>query len=247
MLPGHREAAVLLLERMEARARELSAGPGVLRLQLNVKPTLDTSLLTGRGYRTIRRYQVMTRTLAPAADPAPTPPAGLTLRHCAGDEADRHRAHALVERTFAAHFGHVDRSYETWLDHLDGRKLDWSLVWIASLPGHGDVAVLLTRDDRTSTAWVSHIGVAEEVRGRGSAASCSATASPSTRSAAGTAWASAWTPATRPARSRCTRRTAWACTTRSTRGSFHCTPRGDRGGTRGCNRANEECAGPHIG
>ncbi|MFE9477766.1 GNAT family N-acetyltransferase [Streptomyces spororaveus] len=167
VLPGHREAAVLLLERMEARARELSAGPGVLRLQLNVKPTLDTSLLTGRGYRTIRRYQVMTRTLAPAADPAPTPPAGLALRHCAGDEADRHRAHALVERTFAAHFGHVDRSYETWLDHLDGRKLDWSLVWIASLPGHGDVAVLLTRDDRTSTAWVSHIGVAEEVRGRG--------------------------------------------------------------------------------
>ncbi|MFB6579069.1 GNAT family N-acetyltransferase [Streptomyces sp. NPDC056402] len=77
------------------------------------------------------------------------------------------RAHALIERTFAAHFGHVDRPYETWLDHMEGRKLDWSLVWIASLPGHGDAAVLLTRDDRTSTAWVSHIGVAEEVRGRG--------------------------------------------------------------------------------
>ncbi|WP_326588189.1 GNAT family N-acetyltransferase [Streptomyces sp. NBC_01294] len=167
VLPGHREAAALLLDHMEARAREITAGPGVLRLQLNVKPTLDLSLLTGRGYRTIRHYQVMTRSLTPAGDPPPAPPAGLTLRHCGDDEADRHRAHALVEETFAAHFGHVDRPYESWLDHIDGRKLDWSLVWIASLPGHGDVGVLLTRDDRTSMGWVSHIGVRKDVRGLG--------------------------------------------------------------------------------
>ncbi|MFE9928941.1 GNAT family N-acetyltransferase [Streptomyces sp. NPDC005533] len=167
VLPGHDEAAVLLLERMEARARELTAGSGVLRLQLNVEPTLDLSHLTGRGYRTIRRYQVMTRSLSRAADLPPAVPAGLTLRHCADDEADRRRAHALIEETFAAHFGHVDRPYESWLDHIDGRRLDWSLVWIASLPGHGDAAVLLTRDDRTSMAWVGHIGVAKELRGRG--------------------------------------------------------------------------------
>ncbi len=109
----------------------------------------------------------MTRSLSPASDLPPAPPAGLTLRHCGDDEADRRRAHALVEETFAAHFGHVDRPYETWLDHIDGRKLDWSLVWIASLPGHGDAAVLLTRDDRTSMGWVSHIGVRKDVRGRG--------------------------------------------------------------------------------
>ncbi|WP_030713752.1 GNAT family N-acetyltransferase [Streptomyces sp. NRRL F-2580] len=167
VLPGHDEAAVRLLEHMEARARELTAGSGVLRLQLNVEPTLDLAHLTGRGYRTIRRYQVMTRSLSPAADLPPAVPAGLTLRHCADDEADRRRAHALIEETFAAHFGHVDRPYESWLDHIDGRRLDWSLVWIASLPGHGDAAVLLTRDDRTSMAWVGHIGVRKELRGRG--------------------------------------------------------------------------------
>ncbi|MFE5673513.1 GNAT family N-acetyltransferase [Streptomyces erythrochromogenes] len=167
VLPGHHEAAVLLLERMEDRARAINAGPGVLRLQLNVKPTIDLALLAGRGYRTIRRYQVMTRSLSATADLAPAPPEGLALRHCGDDEADRHRAHALVEETFAAHFGHVDRPYETWLDHIEGRGLDWSLVWIASLPGEGDVAVLLTRDDRTSMAWVSHIGVRDDVRGRG--------------------------------------------------------------------------------
>ncbi|MCJ0871308.1 N-acetyltransferase [Streptomyces sp. AP-93] len=169
VLPGHDEAAVRLLELMEARAHEMKGGEGEgrLRLQLNVKPTLDLGILTARGYCTVRQYKVMTRALDEAAATAPTAPAGLTLRDCAGDEADRMRAHALIEETFAAHFGHVDRPYELWLDHIDGRGLDWSLVWIASLPGHGDVGVLLTRDDRTSMGWLSHIGVTEEVRGRG--------------------------------------------------------------------------------
>ncbi|MCX5194593.1 GNAT family N-acetyltransferase [Streptomyces sp. NBC_00249] len=169
VLPGHPEAALRLLELMEARARELAAGdaPAQLRLQLNVKPTLDLSLLTGRGYRTVRHYQVMTRRLGPADTAPPAPPAGLVLRDCAADEADRRRAHALVEETFAAHFGHADRPYEAWLDHLDARRLDWSLVWIASLPGQGDVAVLLTRDDRTPMGWISHIGVRKDQRGRG--------------------------------------------------------------------------------
>ncbi|MFJ9938889.1 GNAT family N-acetyltransferase [Streptomyces erythrochromogenes] len=167
VLPGHDEAATLLLERMETRAREITGGTGTLKIQLNVKPTIDLGLLADRGYRTIRRYQVMTRSLSAAADLAPAPPQGLALRHCGDDEADRRRAHALVEETFAAHFGHVDRPYESWLDHIEGRALDWSLVWIASLPGEGDVAVLLTRDDRTSMAWISHIGVRKDVRGRG--------------------------------------------------------------------------------
>ncbi|WP_251050107.1 MULTISPECIES: N-acetyltransferase [unclassified Streptomyces] len=169
VLPGHSEAAVRLLELMEIRAREMNAGAGagVLRLHLNVEPTLDLLLLTGRGYRTVRRYQVMTRALSRAGDLPPAPPAGLTLRHCGADEADRRRAHALVEETFAAHFGHVERAYGPWLDHIDGRGLDWSLVWIAGLPGQGDVGVLLSRDDRTSMGWLSHIGVREDLRGRG--------------------------------------------------------------------------------
>lgn len=169
VLPGCRAASRRLLELVEIRARELAAGaPGAsLRVQLNVKPTLDTGLLSGRGYRTVRHYQVMTRALDPAVDVAPAAPAGLALRHCGGDEAERRRAHALIEATFAEHFGHVDRPYEPWLDHIDGRGLDWSLVWIAALPAQGDVGVLLTRDDRTSMGWVSHLGVRNDVRGRG--------------------------------------------------------------------------------
>jgi ribosomal protein S18 acetylase RimI-like enzyme len=154
---------------MEARAREVAgtAAGSRLRIQLNVAPTLDLALLTGRGYASVRRYHVLTRPVSAAADPAPAPPGGLVLRHCGGDEADRRRAHALVEETFAAHYGHVERAYEPWLDHLDARRLDWSLVWIASLPGRGDVGVLLSRDDRTAMGWISHLGVRADVRGRG--------------------------------------------------------------------------------
>ncbi|MFF4846608.1 GNAT family N-acetyltransferase [Streptomyces sp. NPDC001194] len=169
VLPGRRAAAVRLLELMEARARELTAGAvdAVMRLQLHAKPVLDADVLPGRGYRPVRHHQVMTRSLSPAADLPPSAPGGLLLRDCAADEADRRRVHALVEDTFSAHFGHVHRPYEAWLDHLDARALDWSLVWIASLPGAGDAGVLLTRDDRTSMAWLSHLGVRSDLRGRG--------------------------------------------------------------------------------
>ncbi|MFD5888509.1 GNAT family N-acetyltransferase [Streptomyces sp. NPDC060334] len=169
VLPGDPEAAVRLLELMEVRARRMAGATraAALRLQLNVNPTLDTGLLTRRGYRSVRRYQVMTRRLDAARERSPQPPDGLTLRHCAADAADPRRAHALVEETFAAHYGHVERAYEPWLDHLDARRLDWSLVWIAALPARGDVAVLLTRDDRISMGWISHIGVRGDVRGRG--------------------------------------------------------------------------------
>ncbi|MFG2294791.1 GNAT family N-acetyltransferase [Streptomyces sp. NPDC048603] len=168
VLPEHQDAAARMLRLMEVRAREMAGGvPGSLRMQLNTEPTLDTALLTARGWQTVRRYQVMVRSLDPAAALPGEAPAGLSLRHCGTAEEDRRRAHALVEDSFAEHFGHVHRDYEAWLDHYSFRDLDWSLVWIASLPGEGDVGVVLSRDDRTSMAWVNHLGVRKDQRGRG--------------------------------------------------------------------------------
>ncbi|MFF0449402.1 GNAT family N-acetyltransferase [Streptomyces sp. NPDC004609] len=173
VLPGHQPAAAHLLELMEARAAERAGHNGadraVVHLNLNVRPTLDTALLTRRGWRTVRRYHVMSRPVDRAADPVPAPPPGLTLRDCR-DEADRRRAHELVEETFAGHFDHQSRTYRQWLDDL-GPAFDWSLVWIASLGGpagpEGDAAVMLTRNDRASMGWIRNLGVREEARGRG--------------------------------------------------------------------------------
>ncbi|MDQ1008491.1 mycothiol synthase [Streptomyces sp. V4I23] len=170
VLPGRSAAAVLLLELIEARAAEKAAAAGaaraVLHLHLNARPAVDTALLGARGWRTVRHHQIMTRPLSPAADAVPEPPAGLTLRDCRSED-DRRLAHALVEATFADHFDHHPRTYAQWLEDIGGARLDWSLVWIASLAGEGDVAVVLTRDDREAMGWIRNLGVCERVRGRG--------------------------------------------------------------------------------
>lgn len=169
VLPGHQDTGEQLLERMEARAAERAGENGVERavvhLSLNIRPTLDVDRLRRRGWQTVRRHNVLTRPLSEAADPAPELPAGLTLRDCVG-EADRRRAHELVEETFAEHFDHHPRTYRQWLDDL-GAGMDWSLVWIASHEDTGDVAVMLTRDDRTAMGWIGNLGVLKHARGRG--------------------------------------------------------------------------------
>ncbi|MCX4819162.1 GNAT family N-acetyltransferase [Streptomyces sp. NBC_01142] len=169
ILPEHQDAGEQLLELAQARAVQRAVANGadraVVHLRLNIRPTLDTSLLTRRGWQAVRRYNVLTRPLSPPADPSPALPPGLTVRDCR-DEADRRRAHELAEETFAEHYDHQQRSYRQWLDDL-GVGIDWSLVWIASLDGSGDVAVLLTRDDREAMGWISLIGVRKEARARG--------------------------------------------------------------------------------
>ncbi|MEO3975951.1 GNAT family N-acetyltransferase [Streptomyces sp. CAU 1734] len=169
ILPEHQDAGERLLELMEAQAVRRAAANGadraVVHLHLNVRPTLDVSLLTGRGWRTVRKYHVLTRAITGAGDPVPSPPEGIALRDCR-EEADRRAAHALVEETFAEHFDHQPSTYQKWLDDL-GAHIDWSRVWIASAAGSGDVAILLTRNDRESMGWISALGVRKSERGRG--------------------------------------------------------------------------------
>lgn len=169
VLPAHQQAGERLLDLLQARAAERAAENGaeraVVHLALNTAPTMDTARLTRRGWKTVRRYHVLTRPLSAAADTVPELPPGLTLRDCTA-EADRRRAHELLQETFAEHFDHQRRTYRQWLDDL-GSGIDWSLVWIASLEGAGDVGAALTRDDRAAMAWISSLGVREEARGRG--------------------------------------------------------------------------------
>lgn len=169
VLPEHQAAGAHLLDLIGIRAAQKAAANGadraVVHLHLNVRPTLDTTLLTGRGWQTVRRYNVLSRPLSPAADQVPAPPAGLTLRDCR-DEADRRRAHQLVEETFAEHYDHQPRSYEQWLEGR-GKGIDWSLVWIVALAGSGDVAVVMTRNDRENMGWIQDLGVRKQARGQG--------------------------------------------------------------------------------
>jgi ribosomal protein S18 acetylase RimI-like enzyme len=167
VLPGRPDAALLVLERIEERAVRMAAAGGaeraVLHLNLTVRTTLDTALLETRGWRTVRRFQVMTRLLT-SGDRPPRPLPGVSLRDCTA-EADHRAAHALVEETFAEHFDHHPRTYEQWL--ADTGPRDRSLMWIASVEGEGDVAVLLTRNDKETMGWIGNLGVKKAARGRG--------------------------------------------------------------------------------
>ncbi|MFD6420028.1 GNAT family N-acetyltransferase [Streptomyces sp. NPDC060194] len=171
--PGHEGAGHQLLGLLEARAIDKARGNGaeraVAHLYYNAhKATFDVAAhLPPRGWRTVRRYNVLTRDVTSAERPAPPP--GLTLRDCTA-EADRRRAHALWSTTFAEHHGHHPRTYEQWLADLDPELIDWKLVTIATLDlGHGpeDVGVLVARDDRSAMGWVSSLGTVREARGRG--------------------------------------------------------------------------------
>lgn len=169
-LPGRPQASRHLFELMEARAAERAgangAGRAVVRLHLNIAPTVDLRALRGRGWTPVRRYNSMVRPLSTDTDQVPEPPPGVTLRPCLAD-ADRRRAHALVQETFADHFDFHPRTYEQWLDDLDAERADWSLMWIAHVEDLGDAAVLRTRNDRTAMAWIGHIGVLRQARGHG--------------------------------------------------------------------------------
>ncbi|MFF7716097.1 GNAT family N-acetyltransferase [Streptomyces sp. NPDC007988] len=169
-LPDQQQPSAYLFDVMEARAVERAALNGasraVVHMHLNITPTTDLDALRARGWSPVRRYNVLTRPLSPAADPVPAPPPGVRLRACTAEE-DRRRAHALLQASFADHFDFQPRTYEQWSDDIDGDRADWSLVWIAEVDGVGDAAVVRTHNNRSSSGWIGNLGVLREARGRG--------------------------------------------------------------------------------
>jgi mycothiol synthase len=170
VLPDHQRAGEQVLEAMEARAlrkaRDNGAARAVVHLHLNVRPTIDTGLLRGRGWSGVRRYHVLRRELRPAEELVAESPAGVRVRSCV-TEADRVRVHELYQASFAEHFDFQPRAYRQWLHDVDAERLDWSLVWIVGTEDLGDAGFLLARDDREAMGWIRSIGVLREARGRG--------------------------------------------------------------------------------
>ncbi|WP_406329690.1 GNAT family N-acetyltransferase [Streptomyces sp. NBC_00203] len=169
-LPDQQQGALYVFGLMEARAAERAAANGaaraVVHLHLNIAPTIDLDALRERGWRAVRRYNVMARPLDGTTDRLPTPPPGVTLRPCL-DEPDRRRAHALLQECFTEHFDFQPRTYEQWLDDIDAERVDWSLIWVAHVDGLGDAAVVRSHNDRASMAWIGNLGVLRQARGKG--------------------------------------------------------------------------------
>ncbi|MET7486441.1 GNAT family N-acetyltransferase [Streptomyces sp. NPDC005538] len=170
IVPDRLPAALHLFDLMEARAAARAAANGasraVVHLHLTLAPTMDLPALRGRGWRPVRRYNVMARQISPTADPLPSPPPGVTLRPCL-TEPDRRGAHALLQEAMTEHFDFQYRTYPQWLDDIDADRVDWSLIWIAHVDGLGDAAMLRSHNDRASMAWIGNLAVLRQARGRG--------------------------------------------------------------------------------
>jgi mycothiol synthase len=168
-------AGLHVIDLMTARAAELAGGNGadraVIHLHLPPDAVLAEGPLRERGWRDIRRHNVLKRAVSTATDRPPSPPPGVLLR-TAEAEADQRLVHALLEDAFAEHFDHQPESYEHWRGRLNADEFDWSLIWVASLanPAGGPptpVGALLGRNNRETMGWIRDLGVLRAARGRG--------------------------------------------------------------------------------
>jgi mycothiol synthase len=171
--PGHSEAGLEVLGLMLARARQITRSRGLDKavVHLNLTPVSPLALgeLPERGWRCIRRHNVMSKAVSPETDLVPETPPGISLRHPEGEE-DKRIAHSLVSQAFAEHFDFHPVSYEEWVAAQRDR-FDAEFSWIASLTSPDgsseDVGVLLSRNNRETMGWVRSLGVLKQARRMG--------------------------------------------------------------------------------
>jgi ribosomal protein S18 acetylase RimI-like enzyme len=133
----------------------------------------DTVLVAGlesAGFACVRRFYRMRIDLASAdlPDAAPPLPDGVRLIVARTDD-ERRRLYAVQQESFADHWNHTSRSYEEYLERLEGKDADdpdgWWLLEVRGVPA----AVCLLDESRADLGdgYVRTLGVAREFRGRG--------------------------------------------------------------------------------
>ena len=160
-----------LMDRMEARARELAAQrhPGAT-LRLRVSGRLDGDpvrpLLAHRGYRVARYFTDMRRPL-PGDDLGPV---DVRVQPYRPELAERVRlAH---NDAFATHWGSTAQTVEAWRDRLASRTFRPDVATVV-LDGGGDVlAYVLTYQWVEGELYVGQVGTRQRARGQGLARAC---------------------------------------------------------------------------
>jgi mycothiol synthase len=96
----------------------------------------------------------------------PDPPAGVAVLRSGAGEDDLRTAHAILEESFAEHYGHVPRTFAAWRARYDQHA---PRLWLASLDGR-PVGGLVGTDqfaEDENAGYVRTLGVLREARGRG--------------------------------------------------------------------------------
>lgn len=152
-----------LVDRNEERLRAL----GARRVHaVTLAPDVAAEpLLTGRGYREVRRFWEMTIELG--ADPPPEPrlPDGLRIEPFSSELAAGF--HAALEEAFGDHWEFQPTPFEEWWERQTRKPDHDPSLWF--LVRSEDDVVAATRNDpeRSGGGWIGAIGVRRAWRGRG--------------------------------------------------------------------------------
>jgi mycothiol synthase len=151
-----------LVEQATARAREM----GAKRLHYAaLEPDAGApALLTGHGFREVRRFYEMGIALD-GTPPAPTLPDGLVLDTFRVEEAEAF--HAALDEAFQDHWEHHSRPWEEWWAKQQNVPDFDPTLWFVVRDGDEIAATARNDANRNGGGWVGALGVRRTWRGKG--------------------------------------------------------------------------------
>jgi mycothiol synthase len=152
-----------LVDRSEQRLSSLGVG----RIHaVTLAPDVDADpLLTGRGYREVRRFWEMTIELGEEPPPEPQLPDGLWIEPFSADTA---RAfHGSLEEAFADHWEFQPTPFERWWERQLAKPDHDPSLWFLVRDGEDVAAATRNDPERSGGGWIGAIGVRRAWRGRG--------------------------------------------------------------------------------
>lgn len=152
-----------LVDRSEQRLGSLGVG----RIHaVTLAPDVDADpLLTGRGYREVRRFWEMTIELGDEPPPEPRLPGGLWIEPFSADTA---RAfHGSLEEAFEEHWEFQPTPFERWWERQLAKPDHDPSLWFLVRDGEDVAAATRNDPERSGGGWIGAIGVRPAWRGRG--------------------------------------------------------------------------------
>jgi mycothiol synthase len=152
-----------LVDRSEERLRAL--GVGRVHAVTLAPDVAAGPLLTGRGYREVRRFWEMTIELGDDPPPEPRLPPGFRIESFSSELA---RAfHGALEEAFAEHWEYQPEPFGEWWERQVARPDHDPSLWFVVLTGEDVAAATRNDPERSGGGWIGALGVRADWRGRG--------------------------------------------------------------------------------
>jgi len=168
--PAQRPLLDLLLARVAEQAVEFGHARMTARAGAIPGEQGWIALLGEAGFRFVKRYARMRRTLDGLSPVPPAPPDGVTVRRLRpDDDAELREFHRILDTAFRDTPDHQPETYERWRERLAALpSITWDEWFVAEVDGR--MAGVLQSADQSADndeGWVKNLAVLREHRGRG--------------------------------------------------------------------------------